>query len=613
MTSCSEFAPELHMFIIWQNGLSSKSTVLQELEDRGFERIVVHDAEWSESHFNQNIESFYAIKGSSAENKVKAIGVGPFCVVTFWDNTPLYEFRETTRGFQFVNSRVFDLKADFREKILGANFVHGTNSADEARRDLFLIYSECYEQLTLRGVDGFQPRGDLPGVRGWENVKEILDVLNHCDEYVVMRNFEDLPDKVSLVEHGDIDFLTKSWRYTASLLSAVPVFEGDDRRHFHLVMKSGEKLPIDLRSVGDNYYDPEWQQRILENRVKFNGFYIPNDEDLRFSLIYHALLHKAKVSPDYTRLLTGKTDGEGTITWAQNRQELFAFLAENRYATLRPEDSSVFFDDRFFPSAISTQVREINRLGIKDVEPAFLEAWKNVFKSSYYVGRIADGRTVFIKCGGLKGSARREYKLLKKLNGMQPNFFPEPISYSNEDTNILVIEFVEGQRLDELVSDGLNDQEAAQKISTSLHKIQSCLHEAGIVHRDIRPANVIVDRDGNAVLIDFQMAISTKSPVFKEFKCIKRKFKSVKNLGEEFAAGRYHWDDVISMNKVCDYLCDAVGLTKGKLSLSEDLVGKLDWYGKRNSVLDRALIQMLTPVLNYSKARRLRRKQSKSR
>ena len=66
-------------------------------------------------------------------------------------------------------------------------------------------------------------------------------------------------------------------------------------------VKINEKyVAFDFRYPGDHYYDKNWAKDMLERRILDNGIYVPNKEDHFFSLIYHMLIHKKKISEDYT-------------------------------------------------------------------------------------------------------------------------------------------------------------------------------------------------------------------------------------------------------------------------------------------------------------------------
>jgi TolB-like protein/Tfp pilus assembly protein PilF len=68
------------------------------------------------------------------------------------------------------------------------------------------------------------------------------------------------------------------------------------------------------------------------------------------------------------------------------------------------------------------------------------------------------------------------------------------------------MQLVEGQSLRELIKNrGLEPAEAielALQIGEGLNKA----HQMGIIHRDVKPANIVVDRDGRARLLDFGLA-----------------------------------------------------------------------------------------------------------
>jgi hypothetical protein len=75
-----------------------------------------------------------------------------------------------------------------------------------------------------------------------------------------------------------------------------------------------------------------------------------------------------------------------------------------------------------------------------------------------------------------------------------------------EDTPFLVAELIDGKSLGELLKEHefLPDEAAhlCGQIANALH----CAHEAGIVHRDVKPGNVMIDREGNPHLMDFGLA-----------------------------------------------------------------------------------------------------------
>jgi serine/threonine protein kinase len=67
--------------------------------------------------------------------------------------------------------------------------------------------------------------------------------------------------------------------------------------------------------------------------------------------------------------------------------------------------------------------------------------------------------------------------------------------------------FIDGQPLGRLIAEGqLKDHraivEVAQKIARGLHKA----HEQGIMHRDLKPDNIMIDGEGDPIVMDFGLA-----------------------------------------------------------------------------------------------------------
>lgn len=70
----------------------------------------------------------------------------------------------------------------------------------------------------------------------------------------------------------------------------------------------------------------------------------------------------------------------------------------------------------------------------------------------------------------------------------------------------LVWELIEGPSLKALIGEGALDDRAALQIMADVLDALDHAHGRGVVHRDVKPANVLVDGDGRARLTDFGVA-----------------------------------------------------------------------------------------------------------
>ncbi|ARZ66265.1 hypothetical protein SMD11_0599 [Streptomyces albireticuli] len=72
----------------------------------------------------------------------------------------------------------------------------------------------------------------------------------------------------------------------------------------------------------------------------------------------------------------------------------------------------------------------------------------------------------------------------------------------------IVMELVRGRSLAEILQrDGVLDPKAAARIGSMVLQGLRSAHAAGILHRDVKPANVLVEPGGRAVLTDFGIAL----------------------------------------------------------------------------------------------------------
>lgn len=180
----------------------------------------------------------------------------------------------------------------------------------------------------------------------YNSIVEIFKILNQNNiDYLILRNFENLlDDRIYVGGHEDIDFLVADSKEVIKALGAISNRKYEDFTHYHIYV-GGNRVNLDLRSVGDGYYCENWQKEMLQNKKQKECFYIMSDEDYFYSLIYHAIIQKKKFSEEYQQRLTlmGKALGLRIET---NTQECFIlcleeFMVHKEYKYSYTEDPSI--------------------------------------------------------------------------------------------------------------------------------------------------------------------------------------------------------------------------------------------------------------------------------
>ncbi len=111
----------------------------------------------------------------------------------------------------------------------------------------------------------------------------------------------------------------------------------------------------------------------------------------------------------------------------------------------------------------------------------------------------------FARDAGFVARFRREAQAAARLN--QPTIVGVFDTGADGDRQYIVMEFVEGRTLADFLSSGrrptlVQAVELTRKIAEAL----AAAHAQGIVHRDIKPGNVMVTRDGFVKVMDFGIA-----------------------------------------------------------------------------------------------------------
>lgn len=98
----------------------------------------------------------------------------------------------------------------------------------------------------------------------------------------------------------------------------------------------------------------------------------------------------------------------------------------------------------------------------------------------------------------------REIQLQAKLD--HPNIAQVRTAFCEGNTIVLVMELVDGESLSAILRRGPLSVTGSIRVAEQVLNALIMAHRHGIVHRDVKPANILVDRAGNVKLTDFGLA-----------------------------------------------------------------------------------------------------------
>ena len=99
---------------------------------------------------------------------------------------------------------------------------------------------------------------------------------------------------------------------------------------------------------------------------------------------------------------------------------------------------------------------------------------------------------------------RREARAVASLN--HPNIVTIYGIESAGDRHVLVMERIDGESLDKRIPTGGMPQSEIFDIAIPVAEALAAAHAGGVVHRDVKPSNVMITRDGHVKVLDFGLA-----------------------------------------------------------------------------------------------------------
>ncbi len=276
----------------------------------------------------------------------------------------------------------------------------------------------------------------------WVNLEQMWEALDAAHvKYAILRNFETGLLKLNDM-HPDVDILLESLEPACCIMT---VYGGPESHCKRNVQNQGQhitigkiKIKLDIRILGDHYYDDKWVHGMLNRRVKGK---VPNSiawsvsqEDLLFSLIYHVLVHKNKISPDYPSKICSKAKKLGySLKTCSDRGILFKFLIEKwmvpkGYRFVRPRDLNV-------PYNAPKKKNKHNLLN----SPKSLESHPNTLKQRLGFFKTEGAKLRLVGgylCDGALTNAKRDLRVLNKMLDKQETIKNKFLVYKTQTGRI---------------------------------------------------------------------------------------------------------------------------------------------------------------------------------
>lgn len=357
---------DLQLFVIWPDARPHESRITDMIA-ACFRIIARFELHWSDERRENDFERLYATGVGVGSGKVADAGVGTAVLVIVEDTEPTYQYCRNVSGFlEPTNVRMSRVKRAARE-LAGGYTVHSSNSLGEFFRDATLMLGPRRLDDLLLQAPTAQPgpveeiHDDLIGANGWADLDELAAVLRRTTEYLVLRNYEQLPG--ILASDPEIDILARDQLDFAAIANGAAVDPVSGAGFTTTV--AGRNVTLDVRWVGDGYLDPRWQDRMLERRIMPEaGLAHPRIDDYFFSLLYHAKIQKPEVKPGYVARLRELAEELALPADLAPRisdddaaaAALDGYLAAHGFAVPQPRDQDVHRNAEFTARLTMTSV-----------------------------------------------------------------------------------------------------------------------------------------------------------------------------------------------------------------------------------------------------------------
>ncbi|MCX7746242.1 MAG: serine/threonine protein kinase [Clostridia bacterium] len=218
---------------------------------------------------------------------------------------------------------------------------------------------------------------------------------------------------------------------------------------------------------------------------------------------------------------------------------------------------------------------------------------KELIIKEYYPKKLAlrdlDKKTVLCRQTSLKDEYYKsrdiflnEAIILKAYN--HKNIAKYIDHFEENNTGYIIMEHHEGKTLDEYMREEreISISGFMKSILIPLVNAVNELHKKGIIHRDIKPNNIVVDKNNNPIVIDFGSAIHFKKCAWKKI-FVTPGFSPIEFYSEKAKQGKF--SDVYSLAATLYYYLCGKAPIEATERIIEDEIEHIRSYNKEISYL----------------------------
>ena len=238
---------------------------------------------------------------------------------------------------KIVDHKIFSFKKKIRKNKL--SLIHISDNFEESKRNA-LFFSRT--------------KNDYPSkyfVKTQNIFNSKIDFFKRLNKfkkltYVVLRDQRTEKDDIDILVNDYFLFkrIADCHSYKNKILNFIsnsgdPLEDGGFKVANYIKIKN-KIIKLDVRYIGDGYFDTKWQKKILESRKFYRGYYIPCKENLTYTLLYHIVYHKGYIDKKYTVFLK-KINKLKTINLNEIMIMVNRHLKLKKYKISRPSDLTI--------------------------------------------------------------------------------------------------------------------------------------------------------------------------------------------------------------------------------------------------------------------------------